>query len=56
MGQRRRRTLYVIDLYQGQLVATRSSEPAANRAAEAHVRRTGNTCGVAELLTGFQAE
>ena len=53
---KRRRILYVIDLYAGALVATRASEPAANRAAEAHVRRTGHTCGVAELLTGFQAE
>jgi len=39
-----RHIYYVIDL------------KAADRKARSHVRRTGHTCGVAQLVAGFQAE
>lgn len=51
----KRRILYVIDLHDGTLVKAVGSDGAADRAAERHVRRTGHTCAVAQMLRSFQA-
>jgi len=51
-----RHIYYVIDLYDSALLKATESRKAADRKARSHVRRTGHTCGVAQLVAGFQAE